>query len=223
MPDYFTHMIAASEIYRRLGTDAKNKITNNDLYLLGAQGGDVFFFYGISYKNNLGRQLHRANTEELFNNLIKGDLSYAAGWATHYAIDSCVHPFVYGYTDTHKGSFVHIKYERDLGLYVSRKTGVRRSILPRERVLACTLPVCDSIRHAAPQVSPSGTAECLKRHFAYSKHVFRSKKQEFALDGNYSQAFAAYEKGIELGVLAAENVLSGSIDGEIFGKSFLEH
>ncbi|MCD8372149.1 MAG: zinc dependent phospholipase C family protein [Clostridia bacterium] len=218
MPDYFTHMIAASEIYRRLDGEIKNKITNYDLYLLGAQGGDVFFFYGLSYKHNLGRELHRKNAKELFGELIKGDLSYAA----HYALDCSVHPCVYRYQDTHKGMFVHIKYERDLGLYVSRKTGVRRSILPRERVIACTLPVCDSIKRVAPFVTPSGTASCLKGHFAYTKNQFKNKKQEFKLDGDYAAAFKAYEEGVALGVKAAECVIAGDIDGEIFNKSFLE-
>ncbi len=223
MPDYFTHMIAASEIYRRLDSENKNLITDYDLYLVGAQGGDVFFFYGLSYKHNLGRMLHRMDTEEVFSKLIQGNPSYCAGWATHYALDSCVHPYVYGYTDNHKGAFIHIKYEKDFGLYVSRKTGIRRSILPRERVLACTLNVCDSIKKIAPQVTPSGTASCLKNHFAYSKRGFRNKKQEFKLDGNYAAAYEGYERGVELGVKAVESVLSGKVEKDIFNLSFLEH
>ena len=58
MPDYFTHNIAAELIYERLGGEYKKIIADNKtLYLLGAQGGDVFFFYGLSYKNNAGRLL----------------------------------------------------------------------------------------------------------------------------------------------------------------------
>ncbi|MCD8308430.1 MAG: zinc dependent phospholipase C family protein [Clostridia bacterium] len=223
MPDYFTHLIAAEEIYRRLSTDEKNLITNKDLYLLGAQGADVFFFYGLSYKNNLGRQLHRMDAVNLFEELRHGNQSYAAGWAAHYALDCSVHPFVYRFQEANKGRFTHIRYERDLGLYVSRKTGERRRILPRERVLACTLPVCDSIRKIAPQVTAAGTANCLKRHFAYSKNLFKNKNQEFALNGNYAEAFAAYGRGVELGVKTVKSVLSGNIDKELFGKSFLEH
>ena len=62
MPDYFTHHIAAEKIYGAMDERYKKIIAENKtLYLLGAQGGDVFFFYGMSYKNNVGRILHRMN------------------------------------------------------------------------------------------------------------------------------------------------------------------
>ena len=45
MPDYFTHYLAAAEIFRRLDKNSKDTLSRDgDLYLLGAQGPDVFFF-----------------------------------------------------------------------------------------------------------------------------------------------------------------------------------
>ena len=223
MPDYFTHNIAAELIYERLGGEYKKIIADNKtLYLLGAQGGDVFFFYGLSYKNNAGRLLHRMPAAELFEKLKGANAAYVAGWATHYALDCTVHPFVYACEAAKRGAFIHQKYERDLGLYVSRRSGLRRMILPRESVVACTPTVCDAVRRVLPQITVSGTENCLKRHFLYSLRQFKSKKQEFELDCDYSEVYKAFERGTELGVRAAECVFRGDIDSEIFSKSFLQ-
>ena len=70
MPDYFTHVIAADKIFERLDGDIKSKIKSRTLYILGAQGGDVFFTYNMKWsKNNLGRDLHQKNAVELFKRL----------------------------------------------------------------------------------------------------------------------------------------------------------
>lgn len=223
MPDYFTHNIGAELILSRLsGEQRKMAAGNRALYLLGAQGGDVFFFYGLSYKNNAGRRLHRANARELFEKLLLGDISYCAGWATHYALDCTVHPFVYAYENAHRGLFLHQRYERDLGLYVSRKSGMRRTLMPRESVIGCTPAVCDSIRKVLPHITPAGTDCCLKRYFAYTLRLFKNKKQRFDLCCDYSRAYEAFERGVELGVEAVRCVLEGNIDGEIFKNSFLQ-
>ena len=223
MPDYFTHNIAAEKIYGELDERYKKIIAEDKtLYLLGAQGGDIFFFYGMSYKNNAGRLLHRMNAAELFEKLKDGNPAYCAGWATHYALDCTVHPFVYAWQETHRGAFLHQRYERDLGLYVSRRCGVRRMILPRDRVLECTLEVCNSAKKILPYISAAGMANCLKRHFIYSRRVFKSKKQEFDLDCDYSEAYKAFERGCKLGIKACECVLDKNIDKQIFNKQFLQ-
>ena len=215
MPDYFTHYIAAEEIFSALGGGYREIIARDkELYLLGAQGGDVFFFYGISYKNNAGRLLHREQPQILFERLKEGNAAYCAGWATHYALDSCVHPFVLAYEGAHRGAFLHQKYD------VSRRAGVRRMILPREKVLACTFAVCDSIKKVLPYVTAAGTASCLKRHYAYTRRQLKTKKQEFELDCDYSQTYKAYQNGVALGVRAVQCVLEKDIDEEVFAKGF---
>lgn len=223
MPDYFTHCIAAELIYERLDEEHKRILAGNKtLYMLGAQGGDVFFFYGLSYRHNAGRMLHRMAPCELFEKLADGNAAYCAGWATHYALDCTVHPFVYAYEETHKGAFLHQRYERDLGLYVSRRCGMRRMVLPKDKVLDCTFAVCDSVKKLLPYITAAGTANCLKRHFSYSLRQFKTKKQQFELDCDYSQVFKAFERGVELGVKAAACALDKNIDGDIFNKSFLQ-
>ena len=222
MPDYFTHSIMADVIFERLQKDVRDRISERKLYALGAQGGDVFFMYNASRANNLGRRMHAMDAKEVFAALKEGNLSYAAGWATHYALDCTVHPFVYAYEETHKGAFLNQRYERDFGLYVSRRCNMRRMILPRERVLDCTFAACDSVKRLLPYINAAGTASCLKRHFAYTLRQFKSKKQQFELDCDYSETYKAFERGLELGVKCVESALDKNIDGEIFNKSFLQ-
>ena len=63
MPDYFSHFICAEKILEKLG-DKKQKIKSPALYLLGAQGGDIFFAYNIKFsKNNLGRAIRHNRNE----------------------------------------------------------------------------------------------------------------------------------------------------------------
>ena len=223
MPDYFTHITGAELIFEKLDAEQRKIISRDKtLYLLGAQGGDIFFFYGLDYRHNAGRMLHRMDAKELFEKLLKGNRAYCAGWATHYALDCTIHPFVYAYENTHRGVFLHQKYERDFGLYVSRKTQMRRIILPKEKLMECTLAVCDSIRNVLPYVTPAGTAACLKRHFIYTRRQFRTKKQEYTLNCNYGETYKAFERSLDLVEKAAECLLDGKIDAEIFSKSFLQ-
>ena len=224
MPDYFSHYIIADKVLERLDGASKSKINDRTLYLLGAQGGDVFFAYNIIFtKNNLGRALHRRNAAELFEKLCHGNPSYAAGFATHYALDCTLHPAVYSYELSRKSAFAHQSMESDLGLYISKLYRVRRCILPRERVLACTGQVYDSIKLVQPDVTVTGVERCLKRHFNYTKYLYKNKKQSYKCDFDFSSLEGAVEDALELGVEAVKCVLSQDIRGAIFEKEFLQH
>ncbi len=224
MPDYFSHNICAEKIYERLTPAQRAEIENKTLYLLGAQGGDVFFMYNPPLsKNNVGRSLHRRRAEEIFNSLKDGDKSYAAGFATHYALDSTLHPAVYAYEDRHKTFLSHLRFESDLGLYISKHFGVRRNILPGEQVLANTGAIYDNLKLLDDTVTLTGVERCLSRFVRYSRHVFRSKKQSYRCDFDFSSLSGAIDDGVELGLAAVSCVLDGNIDGELFSKEFLQH
>lgn len=223
MPDYFSHGVAAEIIYERLDGALRRKIDNKTLYLLGAQGGDVFFAYNVKpTKSNLGRRIHGEDARELFEKLCEGNLSYAAGFATHYALDSSLHPIIYAYENSKKSPFAHAAFERDLGLYMSRKFATRRQILPREKVLAVTGAVYDSIKKVEPLVTVTGVERCLKRHFTYSKFLFRTKKQDYKCGFDFAALSESVDEGIELGKKCVEGVLTKNIDGELFGRRFLQ-
>ncbi|MBD5632112.1 MAG: hypothetical protein HDP34_02640 [Clostridia bacterium] len=223
MPDYFSHSIAAEKIYERLDSGNKEKIESKTLYMLGAQGADVFFAYSAKLtKNNLGRSLHRWSAEALFEKLNECNPSYVAGFATHYALDSTLHPAVYAYESGKRSPFAHQRFESDLGLYISKFYHIRRTILPREKVLACTSPVYDSIKLLEPSVTVTGVERCLKRHFNYTRYLFNTKKQTYKCDFDFSSLAGSVEEAVELGVSCVKSVLSHDIDGAIFSKEFLQ-
>lgn len=220
MPDYFSHGIAAEVIYEKLDSDYKKRISKA-LYLVGAQGGDIFFAYKLRPRNNLGRELHRKNAAYLFERLIEGNLSYAAGYATHYALDSTLHPIVYDYERSKRSPLAHNSFESDLGLYISRKFKIRRQILPRDKVLACTSPVYDSMKRVEPLITITGVERCLKRHFAWTRYSYGIKRQYYKCRYDFNMLDSKIDEAIELGVQAVKCVLDGKIDPEIFGNDFL--
>lgn len=223
MPDYFSHSICAQKILERCGGDIKRAICDRTLFMLGAQGGDVFFAYKLNFKKtNLGTRLHHMPAERLFSILKDGNLSYAAGFATHYALDCCLHPVIYGYERNVKAPLAHIRFENDLGLYISRKFAIPRNILPRERVLAATFTLYDSIKEVEPRVTVTGVERCLKRHFSYSRALLKSKKQTYSFDYDYASLSGAVDDAVSFGADCVGAVISGKLSPEMFSRSFLE-
>lgn len=222
MPDYFSHGVAAEVIYEKLDSKSKKKITSKTLYLLGAQGGDIFFAYNVKpTRSNLGRSLHRKNAVYLFEQLIKGNPSYAAGFATHYALDSTLHPEIYAYEKTRRSPLAHTAFENDLGLYISRKYGIRRGIIPKEKALACTSQIYDTMKNIEPFITMTGVERCLKRHFSYSRFMYRTKRQSYKCNYDFTALSGDIDKAVDLGLKAVKCVLEGDIDEEIFNKNFL--
>ena len=223
MPDYFSHLIVAEKVFDRLDGAYKNRITTPNLSYLGSQSGDVFFTYNYKFsKTNLGRSLHKLSAEEVFSALMNGNPSYAAGYATHYALDSTLHPAVYAYEALHSHPLAHQHMENDLGLYISKFYSTRRSIIPRENVLACTGPIYDSVKPLFPFITVTGVERCLKRHFNYTRYLYRTKKQSYKYALDFTTLAGAVEDAVSLGIDAVKCVISGDIDGAIFEKSFLQ-
>lgn len=223
MPDYFSHYIGAEIIFERLPAAAGKAIGDKTLYLLGAQGGDVFFAYNIKpTKSNLGRALHRTDAAWLLENLSRGNATYAAGFATHYALDSVLHPAIYAYEERARSPFAHIAFENDLGLYISRKFAVPRRILPREAVLSCTGRVYDSLKNAEPLITVTGVERCLKRHFSYSRWNFRFKRQTYRCRYDFLTISARVDEAIDAGICAVQCVLRGDFDDAVFSLDFLQ-
>lgn len=219
MPDYFSHQICAEKIYEKLDAEHRKKIDNKLLYALGAQGGDVYFMYNILFsKNNVGRRLHRRPAMHVFTALQEGDPSYAAGFATHYALDACLHPAVYAYEARHKTFLSHLRFESDLGLFISKYYGVRRTILPADKVISCTGALYDNLKLLDPTVTLTGVERCLKRYARYLKHVFHAKRQSYRCDFDFSSMSGAVEDAVEYGVQAATCILDGNADESIFCK-----
>lgn len=223
MPDYFSHEIIADKILEKLDSAHRAEIDDRKLYLLGAQGGDVFFTYNLSLsRSNLGRRLHALPAVYLFEKLATGNLSYAAGFAAHYALDSTLHPYIYAFEDKNRSPMAHLNFESDLGLYISRKYATPRKILPRDAVVGATFTVYDSIKKVENAVTVTGVERCLKRFFSYSRLSYKNKRQTYRYDYDYSSLSPAIEESADLGAEAVKCVLDGNIDENIFTNSFLQ-
>ena len=86
---------------------------NEDIYYVGAQGPDVFFFCGIipflgvenaKYIRKFGHALHKKDPTEVFEYFIEyakkskdKDIlfSYILGAGLHYVLDRKLHPYVF--------------------------------------------------------------------------------------------------------------------------------
>lgn len=223
MPDYFSHFICAQKILENCPKAVKTAVSDHTLYMLGAQGGDVFFAYKLNFNDaNLGRRLHRTDARDLIETLARVNVSYAAGFATHYALDCTLHPAIYAFERTSKSPLSHVRFENDLGLYISRRFAVPRNILPRERILAATFQLYDCICKVEPKVTVTRVERCLKRHFSYTRALLKSKKQEFTYDYDFRSLSGAVDDAVSLGEACVKAVVSGDISNELFSRSFLE-
>jgi hypothetical protein len=223
VPDYFSHAVLAEVIYENLTRAQKAKITSHTLYILGAQGGDIFYAYQAKpTSSNLGKRLHAEKPAELFKNLLGGNESFLAGFATHYATDSMLHPAVYAYVHSKNSPLAHYRFEADLGLYLSRKFGIARHILPRERVLSATFALYDSMKRYDSTITLTGMERCLKRHFVYTRFLYKNKRTTYRCEYDFTRLDGAIEESIRLGVDAVNGVLAGDISDAVFGCKFLQ-
>lgn len=217
MPDYFSHDICARIILEKCNKKTRSAITNSTLFYLGAQGGDVFFTYKLNFGEcNLGKRLHGACPYELFKKLAQGNISYACGFATHYATDCLLHPTVNAYCLKHKSPLSHLRFEADLGLFISRKFGITRHILPYERIIGASFALYDCIKIVQPQVTLSGVERCLKRHFALSRGLLKTKRTSYNIGYDFSSLSAVVDDAIELGVELATCLVEGKVEKDKF-------
>ena len=223
MPDYFSHSVIAEKIYERLDYKLKRKITSKSLDRLGAQGGDVLIAYSIRFERDIpGRKLHTIDPAELFSKLANGNFGYAAGFAAHYALDCTLHPVVYSYQRGSRSPLAHQTFEGDLGLYISRFYSIRRGIMPKDKVLSCTYGVYDSIKTILPEITVTGTERCLKRYFSFTRYNFKSKRQSYKCNFDFSSVAGLLEEAIDLGVKCINSLCFKEVDPALFNKSFLQ-
>ncbi|XMB86260.1 zinc dependent phospholipase C family protein [Mycoplasmatota bacterium WC44] len=143
MPDSITHAFFAEEVTKKLNIDSIK--LNNELYLVGAQGPDPYFYYKfLPWKNNeglpkIGNLLHSKFTQRFFltyldklkENYSKNGYSFILGWICHYALDSITHPYIYHFTGnyikTDKSTYSyrgnHLQLERSIDSIFLRRKG----------------------------------------------------------------------------------------------------
>jgi hypothetical protein len=111
LPGFITHYICGEAALKRLPGEIATIITDNrEIYNVGCQGPDMFFYYipGLLKKNmkTLGIDMHVSNVQKFLMNMADATaaaddnvrplfISYLFGYLCHYALDYCAHPYVY--------------------------------------------------------------------------------------------------------------------------------
>jgi len=113
IPGLLTHYICGDICLNKLkNSELKNIITKNrQIYNVGTQGPDVFFYYlPCLYRKKwyqLGNTLHKTNVQAFFGAMLNHieildnieqkniAISYLAGYLTHYSLDYHTHPYIY--------------------------------------------------------------------------------------------------------------------------------
>ncbi len=114
MPGFITHYICAQAVLKAASPHVRKIVEEySNLYNLGAQGPDIFYYYlpGLVKKQTrgIGNRLHQENPGAFIMNLADAIqnadekdkpmlFAYTAGYITHYALDSATHPFVYAHS-----------------------------------------------------------------------------------------------------------------------------
>ena len=137
MPAATTHIECAKDIYHSLPIGKQVVIDDKNMYYLGAQGPDLFFFYKFSLPSRLkeiGGYMHEHRIYDvvkyMYDYIAKNSdydlLSYYYGYLCHYALDSMAHPLVYqrsryGNLRDEPEMIIHFRIEAFIDKYMLNK------------------------------------------------------------------------------------------------------
>ena len=112
MPALITHYLFGEEVLHRMGRELCPTDAARDLFLMGCQGPDPFFFAVTTSRGGavraMGSNMHRRRVSAAFDRL-RADAerlpdeqkalgrAFTAGLLAHYVLDRNAHPFVYAH------------------------------------------------------------------------------------------------------------------------------
>lgn len=130
MPSFYTHYNFGKEVIHSLSSKIKNIIKQNDeLFIFGNQGPDLFFFHILSALkgSNPGSIMHDTSFKEIVDkaryNILKLGVHspsnvYFFGLCCHFLLDATVHPTV---DDLESKNYTHLDIESELDRYFLNK------------------------------------------------------------------------------------------------------
>ena len=134
LPAAYAHLRFGNESIPRLPKEARLLAKHfSQLYEVGLQGPDLFFFYNPvlrSETGQLGYRFHRQSGREFFGNAAEklrrspsdGAKAYLYGVLGHYCLDSLCHPFVHATAET--GEAGHMEMETDFDRALMKLDGI---------------------------------------------------------------------------------------------------
>lgn len=136
MPSGYAHLKFGRESLPRLQKDARYLAQHfGQLFEVGLQGPDLFFYYNPVFRTEigaLGHRFHMQSGKEFFGNAIvrlrqhpsDGARAYLYGVLGHYCLDSVCHPYV---RDTAAlGKIGHTEMETEFDRFLMERDGIAK-------------------------------------------------------------------------------------------------
>lgn len=219
MPAAYLHESITLAVLQRIPLPAWWEDPLTDCALIGAQGPDPLFFYNFLPPRfgtrvfKLGEAMHAQRVGQMLRAILtaaaKGEQSvkaWAAGYLSHYALDTVIHPFVYAnsFSNGKYATHLHLLLEKAMDTWLYRQQGhqgiprhfegIRRALKPHKRIIA------QAWADAAGQVFP--------------EYGVSSKQIGHAMDGAARVGRALYSPGGRL-----YKLLHGV--GKLLGKPYI--
>lgn len=136
MPTSYAHHKFGDQVLEELPKDLQKPIRQeHELYELGLNGPDLFFFYRpYFYKNEvnqLGYGMHEEPALPFFRHCAKialhdefpaGEMAYIYGFIAHFVLDRKCHAYIYAHTED--GGVTHQEMESELDRVLMEQDGI---------------------------------------------------------------------------------------------------
>ena len=166
MPSLLTHYFFAKDFFESNEDSCSFLKGNKEYFLLGEQGPDPYFFYGLYPKKGLhishalkkyGSHIHKSNGEIYFKLLLEEKdsiqdekernafMSFIYGQFSHYVLDSTTHPYIFYFSGFDKDGnltkeyhYRHAHFEARIDSVLIDRYEASQNLKRRPQDILCT-------------------------------------------------------------------------------------
>ena len=163
MPALYAHNRFGSDLLPSLPADVRKTVNRfPQLFRVGLQGPDIFFYYSPGFKTtvgSLGDAAHNQSGIEFFRQAAKAanteaGFAYLYGLLAHYAMDSLCHPYIHG--QKHENGLIHMQLESEFERYLLALDGVSvPETFHRGKPIRLTRGECVTVAPFFPPATPA--------------------------------------------------------------------
>ena len=182
MPAYYAHRRFGELVTEQLPGEMRDIIgAHREVFLLGCQGPDIYFFYRPWSKNEVnlyGERLHDEPAKGLIERGVKiirrfgresAKAAYVYGVVCHFALDSECHPYVDEMEE--KLGVKHIEIEEEFEKYLMSRDGRNPFSTDLSRMVPTDRKTVDAVKPLYPEMTWRQTRESLLELRAIKKIV----------------------------------------------------
>lgn len=182
MPAQYAHDRFGADLLKTMPNDVRKTVNRfPQLYQVGLQGPDIFFYYSPAFKTtigSLGDAVHIKTGIEFFQHAAKAadteaGLAYLYGLLAHYAMDSLCHPYIHA--QQHDNGLIHMQLESEFERYLLALDGVTvPETYHRGKSLKLTRGECVTVAPFFPPATPAQINRTIRSsrfiHWCFSIH-----------------------------------------------------